>query len=272
MNWFQIQAKANDTAEIQIYDRVGKTWDGKGVGAKDFIDSLKALGNVGTINVHINSPGGNVFDGVAVHNALKNHKATVNAHIDGIAASIASVIAMAANKIIMPSNAMMMIHDPSGGVVGTSADMRKMADTMDKIAESLVTSYADKTRQSRDKVKAMMADETWMSAHDALALGFADEVSAPVQMAAHYDLSAYKNAPRIFSSIQTPSEVQKMKFNVDDLKGMDDVTAERTAREAWASDAKVREEFLSEPSFLAFAKAIARGRVGIFGGQIRRGA
>lgn len=259
MRWFQIQAKAKDAAEVLIYDRIGKGWDGNGIGAKDFNESLKALGDVNNITLRINSPGGNVFDGVAVHNMLVNHKASITVHVDGIAASIASVIAMAGDKIIMPSNAMMMIHNPSGGVLGTAGDMRKMANTLDRVGESLVTSYTDRTRLSRDKIKAMMEAETWMSAQEARDLGFADEVAEPVQMAASYDLSAYKNAPRSFSNQHSPSEARKVDFDFDSLKGMDEASAERVAKDAWKTDAKVREEFATEAAFVAYAKACARG-------------
>src|SRR4029077_12753927 len=103
------------SAEILIYDEIGKSWWGEDtVSAKQFLDDLANLGDVDNISLRINSPGGDVFDGVAIHNALKNHKATVTAHVDGIAASAASFIAMAADKIVMPSNSFMLVHGAAG--------------------------------------------------------------------------------------------------------------------------------------------------------------
>ena len=106
-SWYSIKAKANDTAEISIYDEIG-FW---GVSAASFAQDLKDCGNsLKQINLHIHSPGGDVFDGIAIYNLLKNHPANVTVYIDGLAASMASVIAMAGNEVIMPENAMMMIH------------------------------------------------------------------------------------------------------------------------------------------------------------------
>ena len=116
-------AQAKD-AEIIIYDEIGAF----GIPAKAFLDELKALGPVPEVTVRINSPGGSVFDGVAIYNALKRHDAVVTVWIDGIAASIASMIAMAGDEVVMPENAMLMLHDPSGLAIGTAADMRALAD------------------------------------------------------------------------------------------------------------------------------------------------
>lgn len=107
-SWFRMQASNNNAADIFIYDEIGY-W---GVTAKQFVSDLKALGDVSQINLHINSPGGDVFDGIAIFNALKHHGAAITVHIDGLAASMASVIAMVGNPVIMPENTMMMIHKP----------------------------------------------------------------------------------------------------------------------------------------------------------------
>nr|WP_035886305.1 head maturation protease, ClpP-related [Kosakonia radicincitans] len=110
-----MQASGNSTADIFIYDEIGY-W---GVTAKQFVSDLKALGDISLINLHINSPGGDVFDGIAIFNALKHHGASITVHIDGLAASMASVIAMVGNPVIMPENTMMMIHYPSHYLMGT---------------------------------------------------------------------------------------------------------------------------------------------------------
>jgi hypothetical protein len=120
------------TGEIWLYDQVGEGFFG-GMSAKQFNDELNKLGKVDTVNLRINSPGGSVFDGVAIYNALKRHPARVEVDVDGIAASIASVIAMAGDEIRMASNSMMMIHDPHGFSQGGAGDMRKTADLLDQI-------------------------------------------------------------------------------------------------------------------------------------------
>ena len=109
-SWFRMQATNNSQADIFIYDEIGY-W---GVTAKQFVNDLRALGDISHINLHINSPGGDVFDGIAIFNALKHHGAAITVHIDGLAASMASVIAMVGNPVIMPGKTMMMIHNPCG--------------------------------------------------------------------------------------------------------------------------------------------------------------
>lgn len=193
--WFAMQPTAAG-AEILIFDYIG-AW---GITAKDFIDELKALGEVADITVRINSYGGEVFDGLAIHNALHRHQAQVTVMVDGIAASIASVIAMAGDLVVMPENAMMMVHDPSGLVIGTADDMRDLADALDKMKASLVSVYRAKTGLDDAEIEQIMADETWLTAAEAVEKGFADEVEGKVEMAAmvtaaSFDLSKFKNTP-----------------------------------------------------------------------------
>lgn len=198
--WFTAKADAG-VAEISIYDEIG-AW---GITAKDFQREFRALGPVKDIRVSINSPGGEVFDGLAIHNMLKRAKARVTVTVDGIAASIASVIAMAADELIMPANSMLMIHNPSGVVVGTSKDMRELADALDKIRGSLVSAYADKSGLEPDAIVEMLDAETWLSADEAVALGFADTIEDPVKMAAAFDLSRFRNAPaQAVASLRDP--------------------------------------------------------------------
>jgi ATP-dependent Clp protease, protease subunit len=189
--WYEFRAQAQSGAEILIYDQIGAC----GIPAKTFLDELKALGPVAELTVRINSPGGSVFDGVAIYNALKRHDAVVTVWIDGIAASIASMIAMAGDEIVMPENAMLVLHDPSGLVAGTAADMRAMAEALDKMKAGLVAAYRDKSGRGNAEIEALLAAETWLSAQEALALGLADWVEEPVRMAAHFDLSRFRNPP-----------------------------------------------------------------------------
>lgn len=176
---------------MAIYDEIGAY----GVSAKGFLAELGALPDRTPVDLRLNSPGGSVFDAVAIYNALKRHAGTVTVWIDGIAASAASYIAMAGDEIVMPENAFLMIHDPSGLAMGTAGDMRAMAEALDKIAGSLVRGYAAKSGKPDDEIAALMAAETWFDAADAVAAGFADRLAEPVRMAARFDIGRFRNAP-----------------------------------------------------------------------------
>jgi len=199
--WYEFRAQMKG-AEIVIYDEIGAF----GIPAKAFLDELKALGPIAELAVRINSPGGSVFDGVAIFNALKRHGAAITVWIDGIAASIASVIAMAGDEVVMPENAMLVLHDPSGLVAGTAADMRAMAEALDRMKAGMVAAYRDKSGRDDAEIEALMRDETWLSAQEAVALGLADRVEQPVRMAAHFDLSRFRNTPpQLAALVATPS-------------------------------------------------------------------
>jgi ATP-dependent Clp endopeptidase proteolytic subunit ClpP len=199
--WYDFRAQARG-AEIVIYDEIGAF----GIPAKAFLDELKALGSVTELTVRINSPGGSVFDGVAIYNALKRHDAAITVWVDGIAASIASMIAMAGDEVVMPENAMLVLHDPSGLVAGTASDMRAMAEALDRMKAGMVTAYRDKSGRDDAEIDALMAAETWLSAHEALELGLADRVEQPVRMAARFDLSRFRNPPAQLAALAaTPS-------------------------------------------------------------------
>jgi ATP-dependent Clp protease protease subunit len=189
-HWYAFRAQAGG-AEVVIYDEIGAF----GIPAKAFLDELKALGPVAELTVRINSPGGSVFDGVAIYNALKRHDAAITVWIDGIAASIASMIAVAGDEVVMPENAMLVLHDPSGLVAGTAADMRAMAEALDRMKAGMVAAYRDKSERDGAEIEALMAAETWLSGQEAVALGLADRVEEPVRMAAHFDLSRFRNTP-----------------------------------------------------------------------------
>jgi len=143
-SWYAIRARGTG-AEVAIYDEIGAY----GVSAKGFLAELGALPDGTPVDLRLNSPGGSVFDAVAIHNALKRHEGPVTVWIDGIAASAASYIAMAGDEIVMPENAFLMIHDPAGLVMGTAEDMRAMAEALDKVKGSLVSGYAAKSGLNR---------------------------------------------------------------------------------------------------------------------------
>ena len=194
------------TGEIWLYDQVGEGFFG-GMSAKTFNDELNKLGKVDTINLRINSPGGSVFDGVAIYNTLKRHPARLEVDVDGIAASIASVIAMAGDEIRMAANAMLMVHNPMGFSMGGSDEMRKTADLLDQIKGTIVDTYAKRTGEIDGVISQMMDDETWMTAAQAVQLGFADVVTDEQRIAASYnfDFSKFKHPPKMLLGGGTPA-------------------------------------------------------------------
>ena len=201
-SWYAIRAQATG-AEVSIYDEIGAY----GVSAKNFLDELGKLPGEASLTLRLNSPGGSVFDAVAIYNALKRHAGPVSVWIDGIAASAASYIAMAGDEVVMPENAFLMIHDPSGFAMGTAADMRAMAEALDKIKGSLVAGYVAKSGGAEADIAALMARETWLDAAEALALGFADRLAEPVRIAARFDVGRFRNAPpALVAAVETAGE------------------------------------------------------------------
>jgi ATP-dependent Clp endopeptidase proteolytic subunit ClpP len=181
---FKAAATADAADDLDIYDEIG-FW---GVQAKDFIASLKAS-SAKSINVGINSPGGDVFAGLAIYNALKGSGKTVNVKVMGIAASAASVIAMAGDTIEMPGNSMMMIHNPWTFTAGNADELREEADVLDKIGAGLTGIYANKSGQPADKIAALLAKDTWLTAAEAKELGLATVVTDDVAAKASFDLA-----------------------------------------------------------------------------------
>jgi ATP-dependent Clp protease protease subunit len=183
--FWQFRAATKDAGELLLYGPISSTsWWGDEVTPKQFADDLKALGDISELTVYMNSEGGDVFAGQAIYSMLKRHKAHVTVHVDGLAASIASLIAMAGDTVVMPKNAMMMVHNPWTFAYGNSAELRKMADDLDVIRESMLATYTAKTGLSNEEVIALLDAETWLTAEDAVAKGFADEVAAEKQVAA----------------------------------------------------------------------------------------
>jgi ATP-dependent Clp endopeptidase proteolytic subunit ClpP len=177
---------AGDPATVQIFDQIGEDWfGGSGLSAKQFSDVLAEVGN-GPLLVEINSPGGNVWDGLSIYNQLRGRKAPVTTRVVGIAASIASIIALAGDRVEMADAALMMIHDPSGMASGTSDDMRKMAEALDQHAEVLVGVYHKKTGRSAESIRAAMKAETWFTTAEALAFGLVDKPIKQLAMAAKW--------------------------------------------------------------------------------------
>ncbi len=203
-----MQAKEDQTADIYIYDEIG----GWGISARRFTEDLISLGNLSHINLHIHSPGGEVFDGIAIYNQLKNHSATITVYIDGLAASMASVIAMVGDTVIMPKNAMMMIHKPWGVSWGDANDMREYADLLDKLENVLIPAYVAKTGKTTEEITAMLEQETWLDGDECVEHGFADKVIEPVKAMASLTskrIEEFSSMPSAIKNQITPKDTTK---------------------------------------------------------------
>jgi ATP-dependent protease ClpP protease subunit len=177
-----IRAAASGAVELLIYDAIGADMWGEGVTAKSVVAALADAGDKPVV-ARINSPGGDVFDGMAIYNALRGHAAGVTVRVDGLAASAASVIAMA-GECTMAQASQMMIHNSWALAIGNKADMRKMADTMDKIDGQMAAVYAAKSGRPAEDMQALMDAETWLTAQEAVDAGLADAMDAPAKKTA----------------------------------------------------------------------------------------
>ncbi len=193
-NWYRLRA-SRTSAELLIYDDIG-FW---GKTAKDLIAELEALGpDITRIDLRINSPGGEVFEALAIYNALQRFPAPIITHIDGLCASAATLVALGADEVHMADNAMFMIHEPWTVVVGDSDELQKQADVLDALAKNILNIYARKSGADLDTIRAWMQAETWLNADQALDAGFVDTIEAPLKIAAMirpHDVSRFKNCP-----------------------------------------------------------------------------
>jgi ATP-dependent Clp protease, protease subunit len=201
---YEVKSKADAPTEVYIYDEIGFF----GVDAETFVKDFKQIS--GDVIVRINSPGGSVFDGMAIYNAIRDHKAATTTIIDGLAASAASYIALAGDKVVMAEGAFLMIHDPYSLVIGTSDDMRKEANLLDKVRDQIGSLYARKSGKDLAEITQMMADETWMTGKEAVDLGFADETMEQEPAANLFDLSVFNNVPeRLFKTSDGDTPTRK---------------------------------------------------------------
>lgn len=236
-------AGRQDTAEVMIFGDIGASWDDKSVEAATFVRDLQNV-EAKTLNVRINSRGGSVYDGTAIHNALKRHPAMVNVSVEGVALSIASLIAMAGDTITMPENSLMMIHAPWTIAIGNASEMREVADVLDKMSAAIATSYSSKSGKSNEDVLALLTDgkDHWYTAAEAVEAGFADEITAAVEAKAQFDLSHFRGAPAAaaaFSSARsanmTPEELAAKA--AADKAASDKVIADKAIADKAAADA-----------------------------------
>ena len=180
-NWYSIEMKADsqETASISIYDAIGATWEGEGVTAEKFIADINAM-NAKEVTLYVNSPGGSVFDGIAIQNAIAMHPAKFTGKVMGVAASAASLVLTACDKVQMPRNTFQMLHNTSSLAWGTAADMRETASVLDVIDNSMHATYA----------------APWLSAEDCVAMGLAHEVLDPMPVEAKFDPATLPEAVR----------------------------------------------------------------------------
>lgn len=188
-----------DEATLYIYDAIVSDditaeWFG-GVSAQTIVPQIRAIKG-GTLHLRINSPGGDVFAAQAIVAAIRDTGANVIAHVDGFAASAATVVATAADSIEISDGALYMIHCGWCLTVGNATDMRSTADLLDKVDATIVKQYAKRTGKSVEEVMALMTAETWMTAQEAVDMGFVNSITAPSKVKASWDLSAYEKAPK----------------------------------------------------------------------------
>lgn len=208
-------AKKDSTLELMVYDEIGASWFSEGVTAKAIKEQIDAAGDVSKIVVRLNSPGGDVFEGAAIYSLLSQHPAEIECYVDGLAASAAFTIAMAGDSIHVSETGMMMVHNAWGVAVGDAGDMRKTAETLDKINVTMRDLYAKRSGMDAEEMQAVMDAETWLTGAEAVEKGFADDVIAsdPAQskaaraLAASFDLKAYKHPPKLEEEDEDELEV-----------------------------------------------------------------
>lgn len=237
MKW-RMQKTEAKSAEIMIYGDIStyNWWEDDGVVTpQQFNKDLQALGeDIDVLNVRINSNGGSVFAGVAIHSMLKRHKAKVVVYVDGIAASIASIIAMAGDEIVMPKGAMLMVHHPWTYGMGNAKDFRKLADDLDAISNSMQEIYVARTGIDSDELIALLDGETWLSATQAVEKGFANRIEENSQTIAasirsdgktaiingvEMDWSRFKNAPTLPDEKKQPTS-EPTQMSRDEISSM----------------------------------------------------
>jgi ATP-dependent Clp protease, protease subunit len=227
-DWFKVQAISDDETEIMIYDVIGWPF----ISADEFVRALAGI-TAKTVTVRINSPGGDVFDGMAIFNALKNYSGKVVTRIEGIAASMASVIALAGKEVQAYANTMYMIHEPYAFTAGNQYSLRELADILEKMSGQMIDIYSSNASPGKREIAQMMKDEAWLTAKEAKEKGFIDTVLDGKGAKAQFDLSMFSNVPDGLDGSREGGELTEREI-------------ERALRDAGASR--------------SFAKSVAVGR------------
>jgi len=210
---YRVENKA-DEATFYIYDEISY-W---GISADQFVKDLNAS-KASTVHIRINSPGGSVFDGTAIYNAIKQHKATTITHVDGLAASISSIIALAGDEVRMADNTFLMIHNPWSIVIGDAQAMREEADLLEKVSNTTIAAvYMAKSGKEKEEILQKMSDETWFTAQEAKEYGLVDVIDEVPDEAKDvknilFDLEIFANVPDALKKLQnttpSPREIEK---------------------------------------------------------------
>jgi ATP-dependent Clp protease protease subunit len=231
--FWEFKNKTEDNGELMLYGDISEsTWDGDEVTPKSFKEELDNLGEIKNLNIYINSRGGDIFAGQSIYTMLQRHTANKTVYIDGLAGSIASVIAMAGNKIKIPKGAMIAIHNGMVGLLGmyNAIKLREVADRIEKITQSVVLPAYERSGQTKEKIQEMLDAETWMSAQEAVDLGFADEIEEGLKVAASisgddltingvkFSIKEFNNLPEsLISEAETkPQEEEKPEPKADE--------------------------------------------------------
>jgi ATP-dependent Clp endopeptidase proteolytic subunit ClpP len=257
-SWFNISNSAdleprNEGGRVARVDIMGPIggWD---VSGSEFLRELKDLGDVDSIDLRIHSPGGSVLDGWAIANGIKNHPAHVVATVEGLAASMGSVVLLSADEIQVPQNAYVMIHNVSGGAFGEAEELESMAALMRKLQDDVTDFYANATGKDREEIAEMMAAETWMNGADAVEHGFATRVLEPVKAAACADLDTlvakFENVPAAVLELQAeePAEEETQVEEIEDLLEEDQAEESDDQESAEADQEEIEKELQTEIS------------------------
>lgn len=219
------------TAELLLYGDIGFE-----VTAAEVAQQLSALGEIETINLRINSFGGDVFQGLAIYNRLAEHRAIIHAYVDGIAASAASFIACVAHDVTMAENATFMVHHPWASTVGTAQDLRSLAERLDAIASTMVQVYSQRSGLTADEVDALMSDETFLDAQQAVRLSFADRISSETAVAARFVEKRHPFRKRPAADLIAPPEPSKASLRLAlQAAGLSRRQADRFVGSGWSA-------------------------------------
>lgn len=268
---FALATNDDDSATLHIYGAIGGWWSG--VAADELVPEIRNL-DVTTLNVYINSPGGDVYEGIAIRNALRQHKAKVVTHVDGLAASAASFIACAGDEVVMGENAEIMIHDAWGIGIGNAEEMRTLADDLDRISGNIAAMYAAKAGGDTDEWRDRMKAETWYSASEAVAVGLADRLDSDTEDEADteaqnlFDLSMYANAhgrPAARESIP----VAAMATTRKEASTMTEITIDELDKRLAAQRDELTREFDVRVANIASARPNAGPRWNSFGAYLK---
>lgn len=224
-SWFNIEGKASDNPTVYIYGPIGAY----GIEAKDFVQGLSAL-KAKEITIRMHSPGGNVFEGMSVFNAIEEHPAKIKGQVDGMCGSICSVVAMACDTLTMAKGSMMMIHNASGPINGNAVEIRKMAEVLDQVDGIQANAYMKKTGMKMDEVLALMGAETFMNAEKAKQLGFCDAIGNQMAIRAEVDFACLG---------AVPDEIKAF-FNEKDAEPATEREIEQILRDAGVSNTKAK--------------------------------